>query len=86
MRLKRDELIHEMALKQKKQVAAAKQAREPVRVMSPNFCGFIGVQNLVKNEVDALTMKCVLSSLKLFIPLNIFHFKLSKSWGGYIAT
>ena len=49
MRLKRDELIHEMALKQKRQIEEAKRAREPTRVMSPNFCGFVGVQNLVKN-------------------------------------
>jgi hypothetical protein len=45
--LKKDEMIHEMALKQKKRMEDAKHAKEPERVVSPNFCGFVGVENLV---------------------------------------
>ena len=45
MRMKKDEMIHEMALKKKQQMEDAKRGKMPLH-SSTNFGGFVGVQNL----------------------------------------
>jgi hypothetical protein len=45
MRMKKDEMIHEMALKMKQQMEDAKRGKAP-QSCSYNYGGFVGVQNL----------------------------------------
>ena len=46
LRMKKDEMIHEMALKKKQQMEDAKRGKAPPQYSSTNFGGFVGVHNL----------------------------------------
>jgi hypothetical protein len=50
LRMKKDELIHEMALKQKKQMEDAKRGKAPQH-SSANFGGFVGVHKLTSGYI-----------------------------------
>ena len=53
LRMKKDELIHEMALKQKKQMEDAKRGKAPQH-SSANFGGFVGVHKLTSGYIPLI--------------------------------
>ncbi len=72
LRMKKDEMIHEMAIKKKKQMEDAKRGIRPETGYSYNYGGFVGVQNLTSSPVTKPKWKANVRKVSVETPTEAY--------------